>query len=81
MGYIEKSKKRFDIADSLNNEENIGGRSDQEIVGKKVEARSIQKEIEEARKKETLWSTLKSVSSKEGRNSFMKFIRSGFKQT
>jgi len=82
LGYEEKAKRRFEIADSLVKDQGIGGRSDQEILGKALEGRNIQKEIDDENKEEPkLWNVLKSIGSKEGRESFGRFIRSGFKQT
>lgn len=81
VGYEEQSKRRFEIADSLVKDGNVDGRKDQEILGTALEGRNIQKEIDEAKNEDSIWSVMKSLNSKEGRSSFVKFLRSGFKQT
>lgn len=81
LGYEEKAKRRFEIADSIVNSGGVDGRKDQEILGKALEGRNIQKEIEDKQKEANLWTTIKSIGTAEGRSSFMKFLRSGFKQT
>lgn len=81
LGYEEQSKRRFEIADSLVKDQSIGGRSDQEILGKALEGHNLQQEIDDERKNSSLWEVMKSIGTKEGRNSFKRFIKSGFKQT
>jgi len=81
LGYIEKSQGRFKLADEIANHSENRGRQDQEIVGKALEGRNIQKEIDAERQTQSMWTIMKSLSSKDGRSSFLKFIRSGFKQT
>lgn len=81
LGYEEKAKRRFAIADALVNDQSVNGRSDQEILGKALEGRNIQKELDREKAEQSLWSVLRSISSKDGRKSFGRFIRSGFKQT
>ena len=78
LGYKKEAKKRFDIADDLM--ENPKGNTDLGIKGEPLESRNIQKEIEEERKNQSLWTELKSLSTKEGRASFGKFLKSGFKK-
>lgn len=78
MGYKKDAKKRFDIADDLM--ENPKGNSDMGIHGEPIEARNIQKEINDAKKNQSIWSELKSLTTKEGRESFGKFVKSGFKK-
>lgn len=81
LGYEEQSKRRYEIADALVKDSGIDGFKDQEILGKALEGRNIQKEINEARSDPSFWTILKSIGSKEGRSSFARFIRSGFKNT
>lgn len=77
MGYKKEAKKRFDIADDLM--ENSKGNTDLGVQGEPLEARNIQKEINEENKNQSLWTELKSLTTKEGRASFGKFVKSGFK--
>jgi len=79
LGYKKEAKKRFDTADDLM--ENSKGNTDLGIQGEPLEERNIQQEINQAKKNQSLWSELKSLSSKEGRASFEKFVKSGFKKT
>lgn len=81
LGYIEQSKRRFKLADELINLDETRGRQDQEILGKALDGRNIQKEIDAERSSQSLWSVMKSLNSKEGRISFVRFVKSGFKQT
>jgi tetratricopeptide (TPR) repeat protein len=81
LGYIEQSKRRFKLADELINNGENRGRQDQEILGKALEGRNIQKEIDTEKANQSIWSVMKSLSSKEGRGSFIRFVSSGFKQT
>lgn len=76
LGYKKEAKKRFDIADNLSK-----GNTDLGIEGKEIEARNIQKELDEERKSQSLWTEIKSLSTKKGRKSFAQFISSGFKKT
>ena len=78
LGYKKEAKKRFDIADDIM--ENPKGNTDLGIQGKPLEARNIQQEINEAKKNKSLWSELKSLTTKEGRESFGKFVKSAFKK-
>ena len=79
LGYKKEAKQRFDIADDLTKESK--GNADLGIQGEPLEARNIQKEIDEEKKNQSLWSELKSLASEEGRKSFARFITSGFKKT
>ena len=79
LGYKKDAKKRFDLADELS--KTPKGSADLGIKGEPLEARNIQKELDEAKKNQSLWSELKSLASKEGRESFGKFVKSGFKKT
>tara|TARA_R110002111_G_scaffold210996_1_gene274714 strand:- start:11 stop:604 length:594 start_codon:yes stop_codon:yes gene_type:complete len=79
LGYKKEAKKRFEIADDLM--EQPKGNSDLGVQGEPLEARNIQKELDEAKKNQSFWSELKSLSSQEGRASFVRFITSGFKKT
>ncbi|MDB4061806.1 tetratricopeptide repeat protein [Vicingaceae bacterium] len=79
LGYKKEAKKRFGIADDLMEEPK--GNTDLGIQGEPLEARNIQKEINEAKKNQSIWSELKSLASKQGRDSFGKFVKSGFKKT
>jgi tetratricopeptide (TPR) repeat protein len=79
LGYKDKAKLSFKNADQLAGI-NIG-REDLGLEGEEIPARNIQKEIEEEREKTTLWSTIKSLNSKEGKASFVRFVKSGFKKT
>ncbi|MAY83026.1 MAG: hypothetical protein CMP59_02750 [Flavobacteriales bacterium] len=81
LGYIDQSKKRFELADELSQKDENRGRQDQEIIGKAVKGRNLQKELEEEQANQNVWTVFKSLSSKEGRDSFLRFIKSGFKQT
>ena len=38
LGYEEQAKRRFEIADALVKDEAVGGRSDQEVLGKALDA-------------------------------------------
>ena len=80
LGYIEQSKRRFKLADDLANSDESRGRQDQEILGKALEGRNIQKELEAERAEQNMWSVIKSLSSRKGRESFRRFLSSGFKQ-
>lgn len=81
LGYIEQSKRRFKLADELINGSETRGRQDQEILGKALEGRNIQKELDAERADQNLWSVVKSLGSSQGRDSFLRFVKSGFKQT
>ena len=80
LGYQSKAKNRFDRADELM-KEMIDGRSDQGLEGEQLEARNIQKEINSEKFTKSIWTEIKQIGSKEGRKSFSKFIKSGFKKT
>ncbi|MFT6200567.1 MAG: Flp pilus assembly protein TadD [Vicingaceae bacterium] len=79
QGYKKEAKKRFDIADDLVDKPK--GSKDLGVQGEPLEARNIQQEINDAKKTQSLWTELKSLTSKEGRESFEKFVKSGFKST
>jgi tetratricopeptide (TPR) repeat protein len=79
LGYQKSSLKRFKIADEL--AERQPGSSDQGIMGNEINARNIQKEIEAENDRKNIWTELKSIGSKDGINSFKRFISSGFKKT
>jgi len=85
LGYIESAKEKFAKADELSalkeGKELVGGRHDHEIQGEKIEPRNIQREIDlEKRNKKGLVQQIFSVfTSKEERDSFINFVRSGFK--
>ena len=81
LGYIDQSKKRFELADELSQKDENRGRQDQEIIGKAVKGRNLQKELEEEQANQNVWTVFKSLSSKEGRGSFIRFLKSGFKKT
>lgn len=78
LGYKEKAQSRYKKADEL--DQNRFGQSDRGIEGEAIDARNIQKEIDEEKAQKNFWSTLKSVGTKEGLSSFKKFIKSGFKE-
>ena len=80
MGYKKEADQRFKIADDLMRDR-VDGRSDHGIKGEPLEARNIQKEIEEENANKTLWSEMRKIISKEGRKSFSTFLKSGFKKT
>jgi tetratricopeptide (TPR) repeat protein len=79
LGYKEKAQSRFTKADEL--DKNSFGQADRGIKGDPIDARNIQKEIDAEKAEGNLWSTLKSIGTKEGLSSFKKFIKSGFKET
>lgn len=81
LGYKKKAKNNFLKADDLVKDMPEMGRTDLNIEGEEIQARNIQKEIEEENKNKTLYSELKGILSKEGRDSFGRFIKSGFKKT
>ncbi|MEQ8909974.1 MAG: tetratricopeptide repeat protein [Vicingaceae bacterium] len=76
LGYHKQAKDRYKIADDLS----VDGRSDKGLQGEEIKARNIQKEIDEAKEKSSFLNEIKSLGSKEGRNSFLRFIKSGFKE-
>lgn len=78
LGYKDKAKLSFKNADKLAGINR--GREELGIEGEEIPTRNIQKEIEEEREKTTLWSTIKSLNSKEGKESFVRFVKSGFKK-
>lgn len=77
LGYKKEAKKRFDIADDLAGVQK--GNTDQGIAGHEIEARNIQKELDAEKTNQSLWGELKALGTKEGRDSFRKFVKSGFK--
>ncbi|MEX2380222.1 MAG: tetratricopeptide repeat protein [Vicingaceae bacterium] len=79
LGYKEKAQSRFTKADEL--DKKSFGKTDRGIEGEPIDARNIQKEINAEKADKSLWSTLKSIGTKEGLSSFVKFIKSGFKET
>ncbi|MBL4709632.1 MAG: tetratricopeptide repeat protein [Flavobacteriales bacterium] len=79
LGYKKEAKKRFDIADDLMESPKEGTKLG--IQEEPLEARNIQKEIDQEKKNQSLWSELKSLTGKEGRASFGRFVKSGFKNT
>jgi tetratricopeptide (TPR) repeat protein len=85
LGYIESAKEKFAKADELSalkeGKELVGGRHDHELQGEKIEPRNIQREIDlEKRNKKGLIQQFFSVfTSKKERDSFINFVRSGFK--
>lgn len=79
LGYKEKAQNRYKRADEL--DKNNFGQSDRGIEGEPIDARNIQKEINAEKAEKTLWSTLKSIGTKEGLSSFKRYIISGFKET
>lgn len=76
LGYHKQAKERYKLADGLA----IDGRSEQGIQGEKIVARNIQKEIDLEQANKSLWKELKAIGSKEGRASFLRFLKSGFKK-
>ncbi len=81
QGYKNKAKTNFTKADSLAGNNTDTGRADLNIEGEDIQTRNIQKEIDEENKNKSLYSELKGILSKEGRESFGRFIKSGFKKT
>ena len=81
LGYKEQSKKSFELADTLNGNPKVDGRTDLGVNGTPLPTRNIQKEIEKENSTNSISKTMLSVFSKEGFNSFLKFIKSGFKNT
>lgn len=79
LGYQKESKSNFSKADNLAKENPEMGRTDLNIEGENIQARNIQKEIDEENK--TMISELKSIFTKKGRASYGRFIISGFKKT
>jgi len=85
LGYIESVKEKFAKADELSalkeGKELVGGRHDHELQGEKIEPRNIQREIdlEKRNKKGLIQQFLSVFKSKEERDSFINFVRSGFK--
>ena len=79
LGYKTEAKKRFEIADDLMG--NSKGNSDLGVEGEQLAARNIQKELDKTKENESLWNELKSLTTQEGRESFKRFVKSGFKKT
>jgi len=80
IGYQDKAIKHFNIADELMKEtEDLSIERSQDLA---EQPRNIQKEIDaEAKENSSIWQELKTLSSKEGRASFKRFLQSGFKKT
>jgi Flp pilus assembly protein TadD len=81
LGHIQKAKGNFSLADELAKDMPKVGRTDLNIEGEEIQTRNIQKEIDQENKDKTIYSELKGILSKEGRASFGRFIKSGFKKT
>lgn len=81
MGFHHKAIENFKKADQIEGIDLKHGNKNQGIKGEELSPRNIQKEINEERKNASFSNTIKSVFSKEGFNSYLKFIKSGFKQT
>lgn len=85
MGYINKAKQNFEKADRLNQERlgktEVGGRHNHKLEAEKIEPRNIQREIDAEKKlKKSFTEQLFSVfTDKKERQSFIQFIKSGFK--
>lgn len=79
LGYQKEAKSNYSKADKLAKEKPEIGRTDLNIEGENIQARNIQKEIDAENK--TMISELKDIFTKEGRASFGRFIKSGFKKT
>lgn len=79
LGYKEIAKQRFEVADHLQDGTPMGSQKHEDVQGTQISPRNIQKEIDEERENRNVWSVLKTLSTKEGRGSFKKFLKSGFK--
>lgn len=80
MGYHNKAIENFKKADQLQGIETKHGNNNLGIKGEELTPRNIQKEINEERKNESFTKAIKSVFSKEGFQSYLTFIKSGFKK-
>ena len=80
LGYQQNAKTNFSKADDLIARNPEMGRADLNIEGETIKARNIQEEINAENKNKTLLSELKQITSKEGFNSFIRFVKSGFKK-
>ncbi len=80
LGYKEIAKQRFEIADHLQDGTLMGSQKQDKVQGTPIDSRNIQKEIDEKRENRSVWSVLKTLSTKEGRASFKRFLKSGFKE-
>ncbi|KAA3649024.1 MAG: tetratricopeptide repeat protein [Bacteroidetes bacterium] len=81
LGYQQNAKTNFYKADDLIAKNPEMGRANLNIEGETIKARNIQEEIDAENKNKTLFSELKQITSKEGFNSFIRFVKSGFKKT
>ena len=85
LGYIDKAKRNFEKADRLNQERlgksAVDGRHNYELEAEKIEPRNIQREIDAEKKlQKSFTEQLFSVfTDKKERQSFIDFIKSGFK--
>lgn len=79
LGYTKQSQKNFERADILHQGQ-IDGRTEQGIEGLALKSRNIQKEIEDAKEKLSYSKVLLSIFSKSGFQSFVKFVKTGFKE-
>ncbi len=81
MGYHSKALENFKKADALQGIKSKLGNTDQGIEGKELYPRNIQREINDENDTKSLGSILKTLFSKKGFNSYLRFISSGFKET
>jgi|SRR5690554_599079 len=79
MGHNTSAQNRFKIADSLKGEQSTGNQAQDKVKGEQIHPRNIQKEIDAEKDKSNIWLVLKSLTSKKGRDSFKRFLKSGFK--
>lgn len=80
MGYHHKAIENFKKADHLQGVELKHGYNNQGISGEELTPRNIQKEINQSQEESNMSNTIKSVFSKEGFRSYLKFVKSGFKK-
>lgn len=80
MGYHHKAIENFKKADASQGINLKHGYNNQGIKGQELTPRNIQKEINEELKNESLTNTIKSILSREGFQSYLKFLKSGFKK-
>lgn len=78
LGYMQQSKENFKKADYIAKSE-IDGRTFQGVEGTPLPSNNLQEELDN-QENPGYWETLMSIFSKEGRESFGRFIRSGFKK-
>lgn len=79
LGYMEKSKGNFEKADELAGIVSNRGRANLDLEGEEIEARHIQKEIDEQRESQSFGREIMQVFTKSGFKSFTDFIKAGFK--